>query len=253
MTGNQINSFVGNLVEMAKAYEELPGVQAELSAAHGTLEVQSNTISRLEQRIMELKGEVEAAHANTHRVEAERDEAIGSFLAADNRAMRALDFIKAGFGSAGAFVQSLEPPKPEPKADEVKPVEPMPPEMAKIGENTYFGAAEAEPAPVHPFVVDPLAESPLHPAPQGERALEEPASSGHALTPTDGWAPSADNTASSEASASGLHPTPNEPPAAPDASHGPYHGRKYVQVPGFISRQDWVNGGGTEADYDWRP
>lgn len=255
MTGNQINSFVGNLVEMAKAYEELPGVRQALAEAEFNSATLADTIAQREASILRLKAELEAAHEATRKVEAERDEAIGSFLAADDRADKILAFVKTTFGNAGALIQAVEPAQPQ--AD----IEPIPPTLPAI-DNPLYG--------------DPMAEAPLHAVPQGESALGEPnAPSGFTSHPiassltVDGSAnvshePLAYEPAPEVAPTPTPTPAPSAPTgtgtesdrssydgASPDAIQ-PYAGRYYIDVPGWISLSDWLAAGGTEADYYFR-
>lgn len=46
---------------------------------------------------------------------------------------------------------------------------------------------------------------------------------------------------------------PMEPVASTAEPAGPYSGKRYIEVPGFVSRWDWKEGGGTDEGYDWRP
>lgn len=105
-------NFVSDLVAMAKAFEELPQVKAELEDAKHHFSEASQRIIEREESILKLKAELEASHEARRKVEAERDDAELRFLEADERTSRALDFIKTTFGSAGSVIQSLEPPAP---------------------------------------------------------------------------------------------------------------------------------------------
>lgn len=114
MSPNTANSLVHDLVEMAKAMEQLPVVQEELTQTkHANTELLER-IQSLELRIIDYKNSVDEKLALVRKVEAERDEAIRSFLDADDRTKRALDFVKSTFGSAGSLIQALEPPTPTP-------------------------------------------------------------------------------------------------------------------------------------------
>ena len=46
--------------------------------------------------------------------------------------------------------------------------------------------------------------------------------------------------------------TPSSQPE-PEPSARPYAGRLYVNYPTWVSLEEWLAGGGTSADYDWRP
>ncbi len=116
-----VSSFVGDLVEMAKAFEELPQVQHALAERERENIEQFAKIQAREDSILRLKAEIEALQAKVRDTEAQRDDAELRFLEGEDRTRSALDFIKSTFGSAGSLIQALEPP---PKVEPV--VEPMP-------------------------------------------------------------------------------------------------------------------------------
>lgn len=116
MTSDRVNSFVGDLVQMAQAMERLPQVEHELNAYKRGNEVLHQAVADREESILKLKAEIEAHLATIRKVEAERDDAELRFLDSEDRTKSALSFIKATFGSAGSLIQALEPPAPTPVA-----------------------------------------------------------------------------------------------------------------------------------------
>src|SRR5882672_7935383 len=85
-----VSSFVGDLVEMAKAFEELPEVKEHLNIAVRLNEQQAITIGDREDSILKLKAEIETLHAKVRTTEVERDDAEMRFLELDEKAHKAL-------------------------------------------------------------------------------------------------------------------------------------------------------------------
>ena len=110
-----VNNFVHDLVAMAKAMEDLPVVTQQLEDTQADLELSRQKVQSREVHILNLKQELEAAQATIRSLEVARDDAELRFLEADDRTMRAVEFIKAQFGAAGSLIQALEPPKPMPE------------------------------------------------------------------------------------------------------------------------------------------
>ena len=104
-------NFVSDLVAMAKAFEELPIVQEALRGSEHQCSQLSDLVQRLELRIIDLKTELDAAHAATRKVEVERDHAERMFLETDDRQARVLGLLLGGpdevcqvlLGNAGAL------------------------------------------------------------------------------------------------------------------------------------------------------
>jgi hypothetical protein len=203
MSPHAMTSLVSDLVEMAKAVELLPQVQAELDRARETIDHRGQHIEQLELKAHAYKQEIETLHSTIRELEVAKDQAETMFLEADERTTRALDFIKSSFCAAGSLIQALKPAKVEPIVEPINPHanEPLPVSPALQETVTH----EAEPIPVE--------KSPYYPE-------------------TDHGEPVQDFNA--------------EPPS------GPYSGKRYIDVLGFLSRDEWLAGGGTEYDYDWR-
>lgn len=116
---NQIN-FVHDLVQMAKAFEELPAVQAELSTARSDINGYLNTIQRLELKLIERANEIDALNARIRTVEVERDHAETMFLETDDR-LNAFRRLLAGFQADAATLVKAQEPLPEPEQVKAEP------------------------------------------------------------------------------------------------------------------------------------
>src|SRR5438046_10447377 len=79
-----VGNFVHDLVEMAKAMEELPQAQAELAKLRKIAEDQAETIARREASILGLKHDIETLNEKVRTAEANRDDAELRFLDADD-------------------------------------------------------------------------------------------------------------------------------------------------------------------------
>lgn len=125
-TGN----FVHELVIMAKAMEELPLVQASLTESRRQVSEQSVTIQQLELRLIDLKNELDAAHAATRTMEAQRDDAEMRFLEADDKVSSFTRLIKDQAKAFGLLLEAVEPTaKPEPVSTG--------PDLTKIEEHKF--------------------------------------------------------------------------------------------------------------------
>lgn len=174
-----VNNFVHDLVAMAKAMEDLPIVQEKLDQANNLISRYAEDVQAREESILRLKAEAETLHSTIRKVEAEREEAILSFLDADDRTKRALDFVKSTFGSAGSLIQALEPPTPAPMAvpaDAPAPLSPSTPFFDAVADAPSQGQSEPLPPAT---VTDTSIQS--QPA---ERS--EPASLAHTSLPDPG-------------------------------------------------------------------
>lgn len=108
MTNGQIN-FVHDLVQMAKAFEELPAVRAELEATKTYNDTLHETIQRLELRLIDLKTELDAAHEATRKAEVERDHAERMFLETDDRLNAFRRLVQAFDTDVRSLVAASEP------------------------------------------------------------------------------------------------------------------------------------------------
>lgn len=214
MSPHAANSLVHDLVEMAKAFEELPFIRAQLLDAEAISKRDGETIARLELRIMELKITQDELNAKIARLEVERDDASFRELVAIDRGDGAVAALKTIFSSVGETLKALQPePKVEPVVEQYR-------EQARPLEFSTPSPVEAEPI-----------------GSQGSTQV----SGESAADPIADPVPQTGTETVSEASSS------------EQSTHGPYYGLRYHNVPVFITYWDWIEGGGTEADYHWRP
>lgn len=116
-------NFVSELVQMARAFEELPEVKQQLDAVTHELTEAQATIQRLELRLIDAKNETEAAHSATRKAEVERDHAETMFLETDDKLQKGLDVLKTFIGDAGDFIRAVQPvPEPVAEAPKAEPV-----------------------------------------------------------------------------------------------------------------------------------
>lgn len=281
MTGHQINSLVGDLVAMAQAMERLPQVEARVSELEGILTSKDSAFNGLLADFNQAKDYAASLEQKVRDLEVARDAAETMFLEADDRTMRAVEFIKAQFGAAGSLIQALEPPKPQPEPQPQEHtssgwnpnVEPIPEPQVQTQWDDKSQSYQPMSQPGYSFEPLPVAEA------QGQSESPLPASSGHMeagssgtteagstqtahsdpIPPTVGdqsaTLPSAEvgqtqeSASSSPANATDVGSTT----AGTSSVSQPYAGLMYFNCVDWISRADWIAGGGTNYTYDWRP
>jgi hypothetical protein len=254
---NEVNNLASSFVAMAQAFEKLPIVQAELDTAHTHIDRQLETIQRLEMRLMQAKEELDLAHTATRKAEVERDHAETMFLETDDKLIQAKNVFKSLIGDAGDFLRVVEPPKPEPivePAPEVveRAVDPTS-ALETTGTTTAMDATSATETVEASQPADPTA-APSWATPTSESRIVP-----------EGGAVSAESVASSTTpSASEVAPSSDPTPATESFSGKdlsgsteterlnlgkPYEGKRYTDVPFYVSLVEWLNGGGTEEAY----
>lgn len=292
MSPNAANSLVHDLVEMAKAMETLPMVQAELEATRHDLNVAQDMIQTLQLRIIDYKTELENAHAATRKAEADRDIAETMFLEADERRLALTGLVKAFMhnvselnaaaadqsppvavqvteqvqaervteGNAGSqsgetIVPADSPETPTGQSDTTPTV---PSSMiaggtitgdpCNIDSQSISGQSEPGPTVSAPRTTDVSSETTT--ALFGEVASTPTAPSDPVVSvqpdPTLVTEPSSESASNAS------------PPAQPDTSslnfvNKPYAGMRYNDVPHYVPLDYWLAGGGTAADYYWKP
>lgn len=261
MSREHVSSFVSDLVTMAQAMERLPEVQAELESALNVVGTQADAIQRLELRIIDLKNISDTHLATIRTLEVARDDAELRFLEADERTTQALAFVRTVFGNAGSLIQALDPPRvAEPKASE--PVaqpksewsgspDPARPDTHWIDDNTGQSIA-AEPATQEPVSVQasPIPTTISEPASTVQGDMQSSGQSEPDPLPTSGAKATPDGSGSDATShtADTALATPTSEAAQPTPP-GPYSGRRYIDVPHYVSLDNWTAGGGTVDDY----
>jgi hypothetical protein len=220
MSPHAQQSFVNDLVAMARAFEELPLVREELRDTQARLDAALSTVQRLELKLIDHKNEITDLIYQVSAMEASRDDAELRFLEADDRTEKALAFVRSTFGNAGALIQALDP-KPEPKVESESP-------LPEAGTFTALSGEDGV-APDHGQSSEPVPT--VEPMPKGQ---SEPDPTGQAGQPI------------AEKIAEVL-------PSETNVVSGPYVGKRYHDHQFYVSLHGWLEGGGTEEDYTWRP
>lgn len=229
-----INSFVGDLVEMARAMEELPQVKAALlQMQNANLEL-SDAIAHREERIIELKTEIEAKASTIRSLEVARDDAELRFLEADDRTQRALGFVKTMFGSAGGLIQALEPQvaQPEPVAETLTEAHAVTEQEVRPFDGPSASEETSQSKPI-----DSTSEVVM----TGDPSNVDSWASGRGQSEADPTLMPVDHT-----QAGVQEPIETKP-------SGRYSGKRYYDWPTYVSLTNWIAEGGTEEDWHWRP
>lgn len=109
-----VGNFVHDLVEMAKAMETLPQVEAERDRLNRDYNSALVTVADRETTILRLKTEIEAHLATIRKLEVDRDHAELMFLELDERTHKVLANVKNAMDQLDQTVSQLDPPKPQP-------------------------------------------------------------------------------------------------------------------------------------------
>lgn len=220
MTGHQINSLVGDLVAMAQAMERLPQVEAELHAKGNEVVDWQRRYDIIAQDLEQSRAYAASLEAKVHSAEVARDDAELRFLESDDKLAKLAKVFQVALEAVDTVDRTLTDltakPQPEPQH------EPMPVAIEPSG-----------------YEHDPVPSLEGTPMPQPLQGQSEPDPISHS-SPVDD-APSQSPVVTSDHTAIG-----SSPPS------GPYSGRRYIDYPGYVMREDWLAGGGTEENYDWR-
>lgn len=140
-----VSSFVGDLVEMAKAFEELPSVKEALEQAKHESAASAQAVQAREEAIARYKAEIEELHAKVRATEAQRDDAELRFLELDEKTSKALGSLGNIMANLNDAQSILTPPRPQPEP------EPQPQEHDASGWNPNVTPipADAQHVPVN--------------------------------------------------------------------------------------------------------
>lgn len=231
-----VGNFVHDLVEMAKAMETLPQVQDDLTRTQGVMIEQARTIQSREEAIIRYKAEIEALNSRIRSLEVERDDASFRVMEMEDKTHQVMGMLIDFECKAKGARMILDPPKPEP---ELQPQAVPTATDQSVADPTIVAVAQ-----------DTENSSAFTTANQSENAstsmLTEEAPKSDA-NPTPASA-SGDQTQVSASTTAGH--TDN---VTSGSSQGPYFNKRYHDMPSYISYIDWIDGGGTEVDYFWRP
>jgi hypothetical protein len=186
-----VGNFVHDLVEMAKAMETLPTVQADLTNARGEIDRLQSQVQRLELRLIDRATEIDGLNAKVREAEKARDDAETMFLETDER-LSAFRHLVSGFSSnAASLLRAQEPEaKPEPFSE------------PKYGEVEYTDGAGPMPVPQ-----------------QGQGDAGEQSAHSHADPVSDNSSPTANAEQSASSHNEGIS-VPTDPTPATESSSG---------------------------------
>lgn len=232
MTSSNVNNFVTDLVEMAKAMDELPKVQADLSKATDHAINLFNEITSLRADLEQSRTYAATLEQRVRTVEAERDDAEIRFLELDEKANKISAVLDTIASSAmGAFDQ-LSPPKPQPEP---------------VVEAQSQGSSEAFPLSAPTTSFEDLSKSSAAlqlSTSQDQSEVNPPAQPSASTSDTPNDAGQAHATTTDVGSTGG---------EGSGAKSGLYTGKHYFDHPVYVSYWDWISGGGTEEGYRWLP
>lgn len=239
MSPSNVGNFVQDLVEMAKATEQLPLVQADLDRANSQIEAYATQVQRLEMRLIDKANEIDALNAKLQQVEVDRDNAETMFLQESDRTQAALSLVRTFMDQGQALLDAQSPspampvaasPEPTPEPAVERPAEPV----------TDLSTLLSEPIPAVLISGDPSNIDSVSSGPQGSSAVDPtpPSTTDGTTTPT------ADTNASNSGVSVSSDPTPatettseNVSPASTQPDDVGYHN----EPEGEGSYSDWCD------------
>lgn len=249
-----VNNFVTDLVEMAKAMDELPKAQALVKSLQDENFGLLNKVQERELHIIELKAEVETHLASIRSLEVARDDAELRFLELEEHATSSVGLARAAKANLEAMIRQLDPPKPEPVST-IQPAEAEHVAIHSWADDLRHGSSEPTPSD-QGSSAGPLSETSW--AGTSSASVQEETAGTHtaslsdtAHNPSPGQS-EADPTVTGTASPS--TDAPNTFAHSTDAvtTAGKYSNKLYEDHPYYVSLAAWIAGGGTEADYNYR-
>lgn len=260
---NDVTNFAASLVEMAKAMERVPTLEMEINFANDRINGKDLQITDLEVSLEASRRYAASLEQRCHDLEVSRDAAELRFLEADDVVATIKSVLRRTMEDADSALKAIEPvvdptPVAEPVSVQVDPTalsEPMNPNTVSSAIVETVEYAVQEPQGYNP---SPFPDTTPSTAPSADEGIFK----------VDMEWSAAEDKGKSEAPFAATSTPPNPAHLSPvttsdvgssqteaaDAKPiGPYFGRNYMSVPGFISRLDWLAGGGTNEGYDWRP
>ena len=223
-----VGNFVQDLVEMAKATEQLPQALADNERLKAALDASSQQVQDRELAISRYKEEIESLQAKVRSLEVERDDASFRVMEAEDHAHATLATARAIQEHLNGMIGQLDPPKPQPE-----PVHEAVKSIEEVQQEPVAPATEPVPVPT-----DRSGDVPNWAGPQGQSVADPTATSSQ---------PSMSHTASIAESGDTSPVHSDTPPP------GRYSGKRYFDHPYYVSLAGWLAEGGTEEDYNWRP
>lgn len=250
MSPHAVNSLVTDLVQMAKAMEELPAAQDRIQNLLKANDSLHESIQVRELAIIAYKNTIAGLEAKVSNLEVARDDAELRFLELDDRAGKALALVNQLEGFGHQVVALL-------KAQTIEPVAAGAHSEDGTGTKPYHelsGYNEPQSSEVAPLAVDPTPSNAETGETGGGNQSQSNAQSveRHGSTEGQSEVPPTVTIASPTAAQFESPIVTSDHASEPvpvSADKGPYHGKLYWNLPGYISFHDWLDGGGTEQDY----
>jgi hypothetical protein len=177
-----VGNFVHDLVEMAKAVEVLPKIEAELEDTKHLLNDAEQRVQSRELHLIDLNKKIEELTAKLQSAEASRDDAEYRFLEIDEKFTKIRSLVGEIQGNADQIATQAAPeqPKEEPKAEETQ---------SQDQDNTIYAPAPswATPTPQNEYPTEASTNTPQ----ASEVAPPDPTASS---TAGDGHSPSTADT-----------------------------------------------------------
>lgn len=129
-----VGNFVQDLVEMAKAVEQVPILQAELNETVKGLENALSHNQGLESNIIGYKAQIEDLQAKVRSLEVERDDASFRVLEAEDRENGILLLARNMQNDLAVIMNRLDPPKPQPEPE----VLPQATELSQVNDTSGY-------------------------------------------------------------------------------------------------------------------
>ncbi len=268
---DQGHNFIREIAEAYRALEAEPGLQHQVRDFEARHIHDGDTIARLETRIMELKAQQDETLTKLRSVEAERDDAGFRQLEAEDKVanlVRAFQDVQTTVGhttaavtGSGKDITVMMSAAEKAELEAYKAEQAFKAERERLAEEARKAAEakalEAErirlaeeaamPKPVEP---QPEAVSEPIPFPTTEtsvgQTIAQPTEQGQSESPptVDG----AQVTQKDEITGVGPVATASSEPIP-----GKYSGKRYHDWAYYVPLNSWLEGGGTEEDYNWRP
>lgn len=117
---HSVNDLASSFVEMAKAYERLPEVENDLTAALHTINNLHDTIASMNRTLIDRTSTIDELNSRIHDLEVSREDAELRFLECDDAKTtleRTLEGLGKDIASALAAVQPLPRAEPAPMVE----------------------------------------------------------------------------------------------------------------------------------------
>ncbi len=114
MTNERVGSFVSDLVEMAKAVEQVPVLETQIASLQELHDFEVSRNSSLLHDLDQARIYAASLEQRCHDLEVSRDAAELRFLESDDAVGTLKRAMRIAMGEVDSALQAVEPPKPEP-------------------------------------------------------------------------------------------------------------------------------------------